>query len=173
MTEADWLACENPAAMIIFLGKRLSQRKQELFFCGVRRLFWEYFSDDCYRRYCEVKERFMDGQATKEEMDAANEATSGDRTALIPAFDELTDVGKREASILRHISGNPFKPYPTAVSCPLAVVKLAEAAYHGKDSFALYDALLEVGHRDIAEHFKDEKWHPKGCWALDLILGRE
>jgi hypothetical protein len=36
----------------------------------------------------------------------------------------------------------------------------------------LVNALLEAGHHELAEHFRCEEWHPKGCWALDVILGR-
>jgi hypothetical protein len=53
------------------------------------------------------------------------------------------------------------------------VVQLAESLYNGQHcSFALHDALLEAGHAELAEHFK-EKEHPKGCWAIDLILGKK
>jgi hypothetical protein len=31
--------------------------------------------------------------------------------------------------------------------------------------------LLEAGHAELAAHFQ-ERDHPKGCWALDLILGK-
>jgi hypothetical protein len=55
---------------------------------------------------------------------------------------------------------------------PAAVMQLAEALYAGGDcAFALHDALLEVGHPDLAEHFRDPA-HPRGCWAIDGILGR-
>lgn len=36
----------------------------------------------------------------------------------------------------------------------------------------LHDALLEAGHVGLAEHFRDPE-HPKGCWAMDMILGKE
>ena len=46
--------------------------------------------------------------------------------------------------------------------------------YDGQDrAFALHDALLEAGHAELAEHFRQETWHPKGCWVVDLILGRK
>jgi hypothetical protein len=38
--------------------------------------------------------------------------------------------------------------------------------------FALHDALLEAGHPELAEHFREEKDHPKGCWVVDLIVGK-
>jgi hypothetical protein len=75
--------------------------------------------------------------------------------------------------IVRHIFGNPFRPYPAPYSWPSNVVQLAAAFYEGQDcGFALHDALLEAGHADLAQHFQ-EKDHPKGCWGLDLILGKE
>jgi hypothetical protein len=78
------------------------------------------------------------------------------------------------AHLLRHIIGNPFHPHPAPSSWPSAVVQLAESQYAGQDcSFALHDALLEAGHAELAEHFQEEKLHPKGCWVVDLILGKE
>jgi hypothetical protein len=36
-------------------------------------------------------------------------------------------------------------------------------AYDGQDcAFALHDALLEAGHAELAEHFREGKSHPKG-----------
>jgi hypothetical protein len=79
----------------------------------------------------------------------------------------------RQATLFRHIIGNPFKSYPSPSSWPAPVINLAEAMYVGEHcSFALHDALLEAGHAELAEHFK-EKDHPKGCWVVDLILGKK
>jgi hypothetical protein len=76
--------------------------------------------------------------------------------------------------LLRHIFGNPFRPYPSPPSWPSTVVQLAESLYAGQDcAFALHDALLEAGHAELAEHFRQETWHPKGCWVMDVILGKE
>lgn len=72
-----------------------------------------------------------------------------------------------------HMRGNQFHPYPAPASWPAAVVQLAEAVYQGTDAgFALHDALLEAGHPVLAEHFHQEQTHPKGCWVVDLILGK-
>ena len=78
------------------------------------------------------------------------------------------------ASLLRHIVGNPFRSNGPPAFWPSTVTQLADALYSGQDcEFALHDALLDAGHADLAEHFSQEKWHPKGCWALDLLLGKE
>jgi hypothetical protein len=77
-----------------------------------------------------------------------------------------------QAALLRHIVGNPLQP-ATRVACPAQVLQLAGALYAGGDcAFALHDALLEGGHPELAAHFA-ERDHPKGCWALDLVLGKE
>lgn len=78
-----------------------------------------------------------------------------------------------QTDLLRHIIGNPFRPYPAPDHLPSNAIHLAQALYNREDcGFALHDALLEAGHPDLADHFRDKK-HPKGCWALDLILGKE
>jgi hypothetical protein len=60
-----------------------------------------------------------------------------------------------------------------APSWPSTVVQLAESLCAGQDcAFALHDALLEAGHAELAEHSREEKSHPQGCWAVDLVLGK-
>lgn len=109
----------------------------------------------------------------------ARQAVSAAATAAKFAALSMKAAGrpaaKRErighCSLLRHIFGNPFRPYPSPRSWPSTVVQLAESLYAGEDcAFALHDALLEAGHAELAEHFRQEQWHPKGCWVIDLIL---
>jgi hypothetical protein len=76
---------------------------------------------------------------------------------------------RQQADLFRHIFGPPLS---VPSSLPSAVCELAESVYRGENaSFVLHDALLEAGHADLAAHFR-EPYHPKGCWALDLILGK-
>jgi hypothetical protein len=84
-----------------------------------------------------------------------------------------TGLRKKQTTLLHHIIGNPFKPYPAPASWPSTVVQLATALYSGQDcSFALHDALVEAGLPELAKHFKEEQSHPKGCWAVDTILNK-
>jgi hypothetical protein len=77
-----------------------------------------------------------------------------------------------KGNLVREIFGNSFRRHTAPPSWPASVVNLAAALYAGEDcSFALRDALLEAGHAELAEHFT-EKDHPKGCWVVDLLLGR-
>jgi hypothetical protein len=77
-------------------------------------------------------------------------------------------------ALLRHIVGNPFRPFPAPSTWPTSVVQLADALYRGEECrLPLSDALEEAGHAELAEHFRKEEWHPKGCWVVDLLLKRE
>jgi hypothetical protein len=101
---------------------------------------------------------------------AGNAAISDVPYTVIDAAHEAELGG--QAALLRHLIGNPFQP-PTHADCSGPVLQLADALYAGGDcAFALHDALLEGGHADLAAHFADGE-HPKGCWALDLILAKD
>jgi hypothetical protein len=78
----------------------------------------------------------------------------------------------RQADLLRELFPPPDAMAPAALELPAPALQLAEALYSGGDcAFALHDALLEAGQPELAEHFAAPV-HPKGCWALDRILGR-
>jgi hypothetical protein len=78
----------------------------------------------------------------------------------------------RKALISHILPDQPFRR-DRHEGWPAFVVQLAESLYAGTDCrLPLHDALLEAGHPELAEHFGAEEWHPKGCWALDVILGR-
>jgi hypothetical protein len=72
MTEAEWLACEEPEPMLLFLsGAGASDRKVRLFGCACVRRVWGDLADDRLRQAVEVAERFADGLATGRQLDAA------------------------------------------------------------------------------------------------------
>jgi hypothetical protein len=86
--------------------------------------------------------------------------------------DSQAAAAARQADLLRHIIGNPFRP-PVASVWPATIAPLAAALYAGQDmAFALHDALLDAGLAELAAHFGTAA-HPKGCWAIDLILGKQ
>lgn len=67
--------------------------------------------------------------------------------------------------------GYPSRPYPAPAAWPPLVVDLAQQLYDGADvRLILHDALLDAGHAELAEHFRLEESHPKGCWGVDSIL---
>lgn len=76
------------------------------------------------------------------------------------------------AAMHHEVFGGREQPNAGRPRWSAAVMQLAEAMYAGeKCAFALRDALLETGRTVLADHFIGPI-HPKGCWALDQILGR-
>ncbi len=88
-----------------------------------------------------------------------------------------------QAELVRCVFGNPFRPAPAVAPGWLAwnggtVPKLAAALY---EEFAferlplLADALEDAGCPDAAllGHLRGPGPHVRGCWAVDLLLGKE
>jgi hypothetical protein len=86
---------------------------------------------------------------------------------------ELLDIERSEqARLLREIIGNPFAAPSPRPQFPDDLVDLAKAMYAGAERRSvLHAGLMKGGHQDLASHFQSAG-HPKGCWALDLILGK-
>jgi len=88
--------------------------------------------------------------------------------------------------LIRDIAGNPFRPTGTEPPWKtVTVASLALAAYEARTlpegTFELEhlailsDALEEAGCTDeaILSHLRSPGPHVRGCWALDLILGKD
>jgi hypothetical protein len=88
-----------------------------------------------------------------------------------------------QASLLRCVFGNPFRPHAAVDPAVRAwqggtVARLAQAIYDDRafDRMPeLADALEEAGcdDADILDHCRQPGEHVRGCWVLDLILGKE
>jgi hypothetical protein len=88
-----------------------------------------------------------------------------------------------QTALVRDLFGNPLRPAPVPNPSWLAwqdgaVVKLAQGIYADRafDRLPiLADALEEAGcdNADILAHYRQPGLHMRGCWALDLILGKE
>jgi hypothetical protein len=82
-------------------------------------------------------------------------------------------------STLRDIFGNPFRPvvYDPEWRTP-TVLALARQMYDSREFSAmpiLADALQDAGcdHAEILDHCRGPGPHVRGCWVVDLILGKE
>jgi len=58
------------------------------------------------------------------------------------------------------------------------VPRIAQNIYEGRrfeDVPILHDALLDAGcdNLDILDHLRSPSPHVRGCWVLDLLLGKE
>jgi hypothetical protein len=81
-------------------------------------------------------------------------------------------------SLAHCVFGNPFRPvaFDPAWRTPTAVA-LAEGMYDDRDFAAmpvLADALQEAGcdNADVLDHCRSGGGHVRGCWVVDLVLGR-
>ncbi len=83
------------------------------------------------------------------------------------------------ARLLRDIFGKPFRPVtPDPRWFTSTVVDLAKAIYEGRafDRMPiLADALMDAGcdSEEIIEHCRGNGPHVRGCWVVDLLLGKE
>jgi hypothetical protein len=97
--------------------------------------------------------------------------------ARSPGWDEAEFAAKER--LLRDIFGNPFRPvaFPPAWRTSTAVV-MARQIYESRDFGAmpiLADALQDAGceDADILGHCRGGGPHVRGCWVVDLVLGKE
>ena len=221
MTEAEWLACDDPERMYFFaVDTGEHRRKSRMLGCACARRLWHLLGP-IYQTAIEVAEKYEDDQASASELDHSFETVEsashtdyrGDtaidlarivvlmavyREAAFPdlnkaagasAFDaENEEVDWDEAHeqefavqvhLIRDIFGNPFRP---AAVDPLwltfNVQALAQGIYDDR-AFErmpiLADALQDAGcdNADMLSHCRDpHATHVRGCWVLDLLLGK-
>ena len=83
-----------------------------------------------------------------------------------------------QADLLRELFQNPFRPAALEPSCRTALIEqMAKGIYDDcrvGDLPILADALEEAGCREqsVLDHLRGPGPHVRGCWPLDLILGR-
>ncbi len=93
--------------------------------------------------------------------------------------------GAEQARLFREVFGNPFRVASLLPECRTSAVhSLARAAYENchlpsghldnARLAVLSDALEEAGctDADILTHLRSPGPHVRGCWALDLVLGK-
>jgi hypothetical protein len=211
MTEAEWLACDDPVPMLACPEVRRSDRRERLVACACCRRFWHLLADGS-RRAIEVTERYADGHATSDDLWDAYHTTEcavelfghmnrpvhrltfpDDQFDVFEVVDHAAEAVEGEsrmaaewvaqAKIVREVCGNPFR---TSARLPPSVLawndatipRIAEGIY-AERAFErvpiLHDALLDAGCNDEAllSHCRNSDGHVRGCWALDLILGRQ
>jgi hypothetical protein len=97
----------------------------------------------------------------------------------------LDDVVGRSLRLLRDVFGDPFRPVTLdPVWQTPQVVALAQAAYEQRELpsgtldtarlAVLADALEEAGcaAKDVLNHLRGAGPHVRGCWVVDLLLGK-
>jgi hypothetical protein len=193
MTEAEWLASTDPFALLQ-RTERVSQRKGKLFVVGCYRQHDPELRNRLDREAILAVEGNADGLVSDEELYANRGrgkvgyriATACSATPPVPMFvilaTGLIKDRQREQAIqcelIRDIFGNPFRPVAVDPSWRTStVVALAQQMYESRD-FApmpvLADALQDAGcdNEDVLAHCRGAGPHVRGCWVVDLILGK-
>jgi hypothetical protein len=87
-----------------------------------------------------------------------------------------------QAGLLRDVAGNPFRPLAVNPSwlawrdgLPVSMARHLYQSREFADLPVLADALEDSGcnDADLLNHLRGPGLHVRGCWALDLILGKE
>ncbi|MBY0460951.1 MAG: hypothetical protein K2V38_26830 [Gemmataceae bacterium] len=96
-----------------------------------------------------------------------------------PGFARWKEERSRQCVLLRDVVGNPFRAVPAIDPSWLTsiVADLARAIYESRDFSAmpvLADALQDAGcdNTDILDHCRDDGLHVRGCWVVDLLMGK-
>jgi hypothetical protein len=169
MTEDEWLTCADPTPMLAFLVDKGSERKFRLFSvaCDVAAGLGMHVS---------AFERHADGIATKEdERLLGNDWSPAWQSACLSLN---PTAHKHESDLLRDIVGNPFRAVAAGASwLTSTVVALADGIYQERafDRMPiLADALQDAGcdNEDILNHCQQPGEHVRGCWVVDLLMGK-
>jgi hypothetical protein len=194
MTEQEWLTTTDPQKMLEFLRGKVSARKLRLFIAGCFRsspVFRTRPLGNGPRALVELVERYADGAATAEDLAAGHRRSPFSIHAFrggyayTYAWYHRVFFGRSvrralAARVLCDLFGPlPFGPVEIEPSWRTpAVVALAATVYEERrfeDMPVLADALEEAGCQDpdILSHLRGPGPHVRGCWALDLMLGKE
>jgi hypothetical protein len=201
MTEPEWLSTVEPTLMLDFVKGQASDRKLRLYAVAACRAAWELFPNDQCREAINLAEQFADGTIGWRELWAAREAISDSResirkkksagvtwemgvfwarlateVATIPVIVPQNMPGS--CCFLRDIFANPFRSVAIDPSwLTSTVVALASGIYQDKafDRLPiLADALQDAGcnNEDVLNHCLSKGPHVRGCWVVDLVLGK-
>ena len=104
-------------------------------------------------------------------------AAHGSRVAGTDPVAELAETAA-QIRLIRDIFGNPFRPATFHPDwCTSTVTALARQMYELREFSALpilADALqdAECDNNDILGHCRGPGPHVRGCWVVDLVLGK-
>jgi len=235
MTEAEWLACNDPKKMLKSLGGKAGNRKLRLFAVACCNRLRSALADPLCEKLIDLAERFADGETAEATLDdvrgkvsgkyydpwhgsgheweqiedigfkagiaAAVYAAAGGQSeayqetvpeALHHAVETVWHINgavklkgmpsekESQAGLLRDIFGPlSFRPVTVSPAWQTAnVIALAQAIYEDRtfDRMPiLADALEDAGctNADILSHCRQPGEHCRGCWVVDLLLGKE
>ncbi len=202
LTQSDWLNAVEPHTMLEFLHSngKPSDRKLRLFAVACSRRIWRLI-DDLGRAAVEAEEDFADGRLGSDELRAARLACQGTggqaswyaaatdpaiaaRNAARSAQAGAATLGAEaeelvaQAELVREVFGNPFRQMSIDQSwLTPGVVKLAQTIYDDCAFYLMPELAAELenagcNHVEVLSHCRERGTHERGCWVLDIMLGR-
>jgi hypothetical protein len=213
MTEAEWLACEDPTPMVLWLGAQLSERKHGALLLACCRTYPEANLKGLTHALI-TAERQIEGKLNPNEINSWKEEATRIKETCVAELDfERASL----ARAVQYIFEKPTALFPRYFYChneyqwpkyneesnkmccrlirevlnPFAspsansdwrssdAVAIARTMYDSRDFSAmpiLADALQDAGcdNDDILSHCRDANaTHVRGCWVVDLVLGKE
>jgi hypothetical protein len=141
MTEAEWLACHSPKAMLEFLRARVGPRKLRLFAVACCRRVRPLLTDPRSRAAVEVVERYADGRASPEEVHDAYQPARAAARAAWAAVDVAG--GDPDAVAAAHKAAEAARAAAEAACEESAVAAAAVAVAAGCTSYAGDPALKD------------------------------
>jgi hypothetical protein len=110
--------------------------------------------------------------------DSADLAARNTAWNAIDDLDDVTEEQRLQAELLRCVAGNPFRQSSFQPDWRTeTAVAIAARMYESKDFSAmpvLADAIEEAGcpDRGMFTHCREPGQHTRGCWVVDLVLGK-
>ncbi|MDY3556401.1 hypothetical protein R5W24_005566 [Gemmata sp. JC717] len=146
MTEADWLACRQPAPMLDALGDLASPRKRRLFACACCRRLEAPLPHLWLRAALDVAERFADGHVSNDELRDAWRRVGEDLHTAHRRIEIETRSGPRppkdvRASALLEAQYSALRELSTAVAVSISRSGLGQDAVRAVQSAAQTAAL--------------------------------
>jgi hypothetical protein len=194
MTEEEWLICTEQRKLLEHLRGKASQRRFALFILDCAYRSWDVLQNDAHRLYRTI-DAFIEGVIRRKRLDTVYREYTGDEMERVPAWDELAVWDSKAFSQIAHnreaevraqlamihdIFGNPFRSVAFDPAWRTTDVVLLATGIYEEKAFdrmpILADALQDAGCDSDAllAHLRDAKQtHVRGCWALDLVLGKE
>jgi hypothetical protein len=182
----------GPETRVQLLHK-LSERRVRLFTCACLRRFWHLVENERNQQAIEAMEKYADAVIRKRDMKKARKAACILWLTSFDAYEEAVITLQAAAQVmtiqqqmvlddlLADIAGNLGQREllrPSWLRRNDGIVpRIAQAIYADQSFFdlpILADALEEAGcdNAVILNHCRQPGEHARGCWVLDLLLGK-
>jgi hypothetical protein len=179
--EREWLVSGEPEKMLAFLEGKASKRKVNLFYCAVVHRLRSLLTAEERRILTDRYQRAetMSGPADRFDLVRPLVPFWGGRLDLLKPYGDRWAMAK----LLRDIFGPlPFRPIildPAWLTWHDGLLVSMAQQMHESGDFTdlpiLADALEEAGcqDQDILGYCRSGGEHVRGCWVVDLVLGKE